>query len=243
MTVNYGWDMSASEWIAFLALIASVVGGTAAFWFRHLANQRERELIDAREQIARVDTAAVAWGFRCIEAMSEAEALMRNPDENATGSHDAVVRVLATLSALVDQGRMFFPNVNRDLVGTDKAAAMRGYRPAILDALLIAYFELEFARRNPNVNDEQQQLRLKNVFNARRAFISELQEALDPLRDGMLAVSIQKRRTDAQIFEEADWEGVRPLVSSYEERAGKGSFWGDPPRTRIQIEADASRRR
>ncbi|MBI4948815.1 MAG: hypothetical protein HY955_01570 [Deltaproteobacteria bacterium] len=47
---------------------------------------------------------------------------------------------LACLSALIEQGRFFFPNIDRsDGYGLDKSPAYRGYRNVALDFLVASY--------------------------------------------------------------------------------------------------------
>ena len=76
----------------------------------------------------------------------------------------------ADASALVDQGRLFFPNVETDnLVGEDKG---RGWRVAILDEVVRAYYVAKLAASEPqaDLTDLKSQVRA-----ARRRFVKHLQ--------------------------------------------------------------------
>ncbi len=53
---------------------------------------------------------------------------------------DEILDLLARLSALIEQGRFFFPNIDKeDFFGKEKPPAYRGYRNLALDFLVASY--------------------------------------------------------------------------------------------------------
>src|SRR5262249_19038621 len=84
-----------------------------------------------------------------------------------------------TLSALIDEGRWFFPNVGRRPTDLDKPGAYRGTRQAILDHVVAVYESINELQRNEDVPREGLVAR---IVEARRQFVSEVQQAVDPRR-------------------------------------------------------------
>lgn len=69
---------------------------------------------------------------------------------------------LAQLSALIEQGRFFFPNIDRgDAFGNEKPPAYRGYRNLALDMLVASYNVLE---KVPTGKGKTQAERLQRHF-------------------------------------------------------------------------------
>lgn len=117
------------------------------------------------------------WGDKCIEALAEAEhfCLLEASSFETTGSY-AIRKnaVLQRLSALVDQGRLFFKNTCRDKIGRDKFPARRGYRPELLDPLVAAYRAVEGLGVAPDRG------RFDRLYKWRGRFVSLLQYEVDP---------------------------------------------------------------
>lgn len=82
------------------------------------------------------------------------------------------------LSAQIDMGRWFFPNYAPEEHGQHKQAAFRGYRHAVLDALVFAY---RAVTNNMNYVDCSKNGPARNELEkAKRLFTSEIQKVLDP---------------------------------------------------------------
>jgi len=125
---------------------------------------------------------------------------------------------MAALSAQVDAGRLFFPNHSATIAWPsflERPRAMRGFRQAILDAVMIAHAELSQVQ---SASPETMRIAADNVVRARREFVSELQHWVNPRALGMASG-------------EEDWSAVAPLVDSFEKRVGEGKFWGERPMT------------
>ena len=95
--------------------------------------------ITERARTRRRDTEMVHWGGAVIDLMASLEAQCEFPDPCRDV---AKFRSLAAAaSALVDRGRLFFPNVTTaQPTGISKPQAYRGFRVALLDEVVRAYF-------------------------------------------------------------------------------------------------------
>jgi hypothetical protein len=110
-----------------------------------------------------------AWAAECIDVLTESAIPPAAPD----GEHERVLRVRT--SALVDRGRLFFTNEGTaDGDGPEKPTAFRGSRPSVLDHLVAAY-QLHCGAPLP-----AGVARDRTFVELRKAFVSELQEILQP---------------------------------------------------------------
>jgi hypothetical protein len=86
-------------------------------------------------------------------------------------------RLQITLSAMIDKGRWFFPNLEVDDHGADKELGYRGYRHELLDGLVSAYRclkRLDYENRDNN-NSIRNDLTI-----AKRHFVGQVQKIIDP---------------------------------------------------------------
>ena len=116
------------------------------------------------------------WADDVIEMLAEARALCAlDPGRMADG--EFFLRrsaLMVRASALWDRGRLFFPNLHVDDLGTDKAHAYRGFRPQVLDLLALAYgilCNVDYTGRARNDRYAYALIRLK------REFVSVMQQA------------------------------------------------------------------
>ena len=82
------------------------------------------------------------WSNECLYAITEAEHFcsLQKADFSNDGAYNIRQKdILHRLSALIEQGRLFFRNVDQHKYGQEKFPARRGYRPEILDPLVAAY--------------------------------------------------------------------------------------------------------
>jgi hypothetical protein len=116
------------------------------------------------------DTQLMNWANRVVVAMAEAYHLPPKTD----------VHSLATnLSALIDEGRWFFPNIGKKEADNEKPGAYRGTRQAVLDHIVAVYNAVVAM---PAADDQAWQQHMASVHAARRHFVSEIQHAVDPRR-------------------------------------------------------------
>ena len=106
---------------------------------------------------------------------------------------------------------------------------MKGFRDPILDTLMLAHEEL---RHSASIDDNTAQDAANNIFNARRTFISELQDRVDPNSLGLGRFAVQAPRGRKK----TGWFEVAPLVDSFEARHGSSKFWSERPVPRSVLE-------
>ncbi|MEO1205733.1 MAG: hypothetical protein AAFV45_05320 [Pseudomonadota bacterium] len=155
---------------AFLALFALIV--SIATFARQLRLQRWELRVQREAEVIR-------WTSSCLLTLSQVEedlrlhsALARNVNE-AGLSMENRARYRAELSALIDLGRVFFPNEPMNK-GMANPGAYRGHRPEVLDPLVAAYDALHYGHdlQNPDL--------IEDFREARRMYVSEVQGYIDP---------------------------------------------------------------
>jgi hypothetical protein len=85
-----------------------------------------------------------------------------------------LIEIKSELSALIDSGRWFFQNEDRETYGLHKLEAFRGFRPQILDSLVNAYKAIDGSDCFMNESNK-----LK-IWEYRKRFVGEVQRVLDP---------------------------------------------------------------
>lgn len=197
--------------------------------------ERRLELVQQEGLRASLDAQVIRWGSTVIELLTEAERLSRaRPRFSGLAAfEDARDNLISRLSAHVDQGRLFFPNVSHDLVGLERPHANRGFRPPILDAIMLVHERLR--RLVPDAGAEAIDRDGDSLFSARRAFVSELQRALDPRRRELIFHNLADNSRLEARGEDVAWDSVRGLVEAFEVEHGARSFWREPPRPRREL--------
>lgn len=141
----------------------------------------QAELAREQTRLAR-DTDIIRWSAEVARALAEMAEWTRDdaaPAERATRWH----KLRARLSADIDVGRLYFPNYAEDIVNTDTAPAYRG-APQEAVAHLIAAYDAFSACGAVGATDDDALLREKGaeIDAAKRRFISEVHEHIDPRR-------------------------------------------------------------
>ena len=128
------------------------------------------------------DSDVIRWSDEVIALLAAAQEVLL---EKGVSYPEAEFRqrrsaVRAQLSALIDRGRLFFPNRADPIHGREKEPGFQGYRQPILDALVEAYEALSKAGASPGpdiaVSDQ--------VRTLRRAYMAEVFKSVDPVRRG-----------------------------------------------------------
>jgi hypothetical protein len=136
-----------------------------------------------------------SWASKAIDVLSEAayecpKDLIGLPEARA----DCVRRCRYRLSALIDQGRLFLPNVDAPGVGANKPPAYRGLRHRVLDPLVAAERVLGGDADVSHFSD-----RRKALVHAKREFVSRVQAILQPrAQNEQLAVLLARSRDSSQ---------------------------------------------
>jgi hypothetical protein len=222
-------SLQQSGLLTIAVLVFSISGGLFAFIYGLSAKRSERALRIIEKQIGQFDGEMTNWGIRGIDALSIAYVYVLTNFSGRDFQQAKVAKdeLQATLSALVDVGRLYFVNRSPDLEGVERPYANRGFRPAILDALMLAHEEL---RRLELPHHGETDRIVKSLFGARRVFVSELREEIDKFRDP--AVLNTLRTLDD------DWTEMEKLVDDFEGRYGARAFWQRRPMARARLIAE-----
>ena len=117
-----------------IAAVGAVLIAVAVYRFsrlQHSTQMRTQRAVQIHE-----------WCNACLCAITEAEhfCMLQVADFPDSGAYNIRQNdLLHRLSALIEQGRLFFRNVHQDKYGQEKFPARRGYRPEILDPVVAAY--------------------------------------------------------------------------------------------------------
>lgn len=194
------WWLSA-DWITALAtaigaagaIAAAIVAIYAALDARRSAVAQRRDAEIQRNETKRQGTIALeamlldyhkailSWADESINWMSGARSLTYlDPSKINEGNFfTRRAECLSKLSALIDRGRLFFPNEAPDEHGQDKPQAFRGFRPVVLDQLKYVYDlvgELQSTRPSSRSAKELREA----ITKCKREFVSEIQRVVDP---------------------------------------------------------------
>jgi hypothetical protein len=167
------------QWMA--AISAALALGSAIFSWRMMRRQDKRAAVSLR--LAH-DNDIIRWSDAAIAVLAEAHEILV---EKGTAYPDADFRVKrsscrAALSAIVDRGRLFFPNVDLgDAHGADKEAGYQGHRQPALEALVSAYQLLGSAGADAGPDKTA----AEKLMQIRRSFVAEVFKTVEPERRGM----------------------------------------------------------
>lgn len=145
--------MTFAEWISVISLVVAF----AALLYSIISNTKKYELTYQYYQDV------VTWHSDVIKVITQLK---------ATNEENSKKVYLAELSALIETGRFYFPNIDQhDNFGANKPLAYRGYRNVVLDFLVYEY-QL-FAREDSNKYVE-------HAESLQRLFTSYVFQHLDP---------------------------------------------------------------
>jgi hypothetical protein len=171
----------AAAFLALIALIVSVRTSRAQQRLSHDLAKEQSQLLFEQVRMQR-DSDILAWTRECVQVLADCEAFFEScsPAGLTADSREQLRALRHRLSALIDCGRMFFPNHAPDKKGADNPAAYQGFRQRILSRLVSAYSVVaKFERLK---SDEHRLERLARLNALRRMFVSEAQLAIDPRR-------------------------------------------------------------
>ena len=140
--------MTLSDWIAGISLVVAF----AALIYTIISNTKKYELTYQYYQDV------VAWHSDVIKVITQLK---------ATNVENEKKTYLAELSALIETGRFYFPNIDlHDGFGANKPMAYRGYRNVVLDFLVYEYqlFDREDSHKYVEHAESLQRLFTSYVF-------------------------------------------------------------------------------
>lgn len=122
--------MTEATWNTIATVASAVIAGAAllAGWYhwRRAELRRDDVLAWSNEVIGVLETLLII-------------SILKNPILDEKVVRDKVVNIIFETSILIERGRLFFKNQIVDQFGAHKEAAYRGYRPRILDELVVAH--------------------------------------------------------------------------------------------------------
>ena len=197
--------------VAVLSLALSV--GLAAFYLR---DRRAAKFGLAAEYAS----ALLEWHAKVVEQLIAARCLNR-PRESEDHQKD-----LARLSAMIEQGRFMFPNIDKgDGFGREKPPAYQGYRNLALDFLVASY---NLLRAQPS---EEGRLKLELL---QRHFTSVVYEVVRP-RERLETIKVL---TDRYFAKDESFEDFL----RHRDGSVISHIWEEPePRLRKHLESASNR--
>lgn len=158
---------------AFISALAAIVSAL------NLRREQLNQKIVAAKWKKEYFADLLIWSSEAIHHLSEAMHLCeldpKRMEPNKFFDLRHALRV--TVSAHIDRGRWFFPNSATELYGQRKSEAYRGYRAAVLNALVAAYETLCSLNY---IDTRENAPHRKSIERAKREFTSEIQKVLDP---------------------------------------------------------------
>ena len=157
--------------IAVVALVISV-----------LISRRQSRL-DLEQLRMQRDNDVIGWCNKSLDAFCSAEMLLHREYWASSAKADYEkerMTIMRDLSSCIDQGRLYFPNLNKQQYGLHKESAFQGLRHLALDCLVWTYDVL----RNDSGYDKTEDFegRRAEITKYKREFVSEVQSEVDPVR-------------------------------------------------------------
>lgn len=124
----------------------------------------------------------IQWSRSVVGLLAEIEETARAHRTSNTEllPHQEFIQARSRLSALIDEGRLYFPNIKSRTHGRDKHDAYKGHRQKILDPMVAFYDRMKVIQYDPAEVATEEKFQALNTH--RRAFISEAQSAIEPRR-------------------------------------------------------------
>ncbi len=177
---GYFKGLSVSEWLALASAFVAVV----SFLLSRKAVRRQ-EIMQFEAFRAAHDAHLIAWADRAIDAISDAQQYCRDLKNGILAADEAqrsASGLRTRLTAILDQGRLFFPNQPESDVEEDERAGEAAYRGAeqpAIDALYQIYRVIADLGRASTLSPAQA---VTEVVKHRRRFVSEVFVSIDPRR-------------------------------------------------------------
>lgn len=167
-------DFQLSDWVGVLSAAISVLALVI-----NLAVASRQTRVSVESLKFNNDSQVMNWANRVVVAMSEAYHVARAANVSATSVHERALSLAVNLSAMIDEGRWFFPNIGRKPTDDEKPGAYRGTRQAVLDHVVAVYDTVVELQR---ADDQLRASFVERIHEARRHFVTEVQHAVDPRR-------------------------------------------------------------
>lgn len=166
------------QWLGIASALIAVV--SFVLNLRLVARQEKRNAVNLK--LAH-DSDIIRWSDEVILALANAHETLSEKGASYRDNDFAIRRSSerAHISALIDRGRLFFPNRTDTGHGADKEAAYRGHRQPVLEELVAAFRVIDKAGSSPGPD----LVAAEELMKHRRKFIAEVFTTVDPVRRGM----------------------------------------------------------
>jgi hypothetical protein len=175
--------LEAKDVVPLLSAIVALVSAFSIAFFALINYRRER--LNQKIQYANLKqqyfAALRAWSEQLSDILSEAIHFAElDPSKCPPGAFfERRNKLRVTISSMIDKGRWFFSNLHTEEIGQHKEKAFRGYRQEVLNSLVTAYDSVTTLNY---VDGKDRDARRKELVEAKKKFVSEIQEALDPTK-------------------------------------------------------------
>lgn len=192
----FGWFQN--NMAACVAVISAIVALVAAAISRH--ETRKQRVLQQQNMRNNLDAQSVGWGNACIDTLNRAAmfARTRQHQANDAGFLQQRVNMMLSISSLIERGRLFFPDIDLQAKSAADATVFGHARPPILQALSLAYHEVDALTRQGGPTADNS---AEFIDGCRRLLVSELQAHLHDQRQSTLADryddQTEGRRVDA----------------------------------------------
>lgn len=165
------------QWLALMSALLAI--SSFVLNLRLVARQEKRNATNLK--LAH-DSDIISWSDDVIGVLSEAQEMLAEKGVSYGDAEFPMRRSAARahLSALIDRGRLFFPNRADAGHGADKEAGYQGRRQPVLDVLVQAYTTIDKSGGSPGPDRQAGDELLKQ----RRLFVAEVFKTVDPVRRG-----------------------------------------------------------
>lgn len=134
---------------AVVAIISAILGWLLSHYW-----QTKTYSLAVDSERAQWNADVVTWASNVIEVLSRLRYKFNTMErcKAVEGSSELSLQ----LSILIDQGRLYFPNVMRECYGQDKQPSRQGYRSIVLDPLVAAFEVSRGAFLDFDVSDDNE---------------------------------------------------------------------------------------
>ena len=163
-----------------LALMSAVLAISSFLLNLRLVSRQEKR--NATNLKLAHDSDIISWSDDVIGLLADAQEALAEKGVSYGDAEFAARRsaARARLSALIDRGRLFFPNRADATHGADKEVGYQGHRQPVLDVLVEAYATLDKSGNGPGPDRQAGEALRKQ----RRLFVAEVFKTVDPVRRG-----------------------------------------------------------
>ncbi len=171
-------DLSLANILGGLIGVFFTIVGVILSWY---AGRKSERATNQQQKLASLTAASEwlrdlrNWASEAIEVLAVASYICKDWTDISTPPNEKLLECRYRLSALIDRGRFFLPNIPDPEIGAEKPEAYRGWRHKALDPLVAAEMVL-----SGNVKSGSFETHEKALIEMRREFVSCIQRVLAP---------------------------------------------------------------